>query len=148
MSEWLMIIIMMVSGGLFAAGGTHIEGIGGQKWIRRYLLPAFLVLMAYLSGVHLWWQLTILMVLIVPLSIGYGTNSPYWKKILVFIGYGLPTLAIGFSWWVVIMPVTLTLLFIASNWKPLASTVFWKCWEMLAGTLIGITLIGALLNRY
>ena len=147
MNEWLIILTISVSGILFSAGGTHIDKIGGQKWLRRYLLPCFLAIMAFLSGVNVWWQLCILLALIVPLSAGYGSNSPYWKKVLVFTAYGLPTLAIGFSWWVVIMPVTLTLLFMASNWKPLANTVYWKAWEYLAGTLIGITLVGAILNR-
>ena len=36
--SWLMIVVMMISGGLFAAGGTDIPGIGGQKWLRRMLL--------------------------------------------------------------------------------------------------------------
>lgn len=41
-SEWLAILAMASGGILFAAGGTHIPKIGGQKWIRRFALPAVL----------------------------------------------------------------------------------------------------------
>jgi hypothetical protein len=36
----------------------------------------------------------------------------------------------------------------ASNWKPLAKTVFWKAWEFLAGVLVALCFIGAFLNKW
>ena len=146
--EWVWIAVMIWCGALFAAGGTHIEGPGGQKWLRRYLLPIGLAILAYFLGL-VWWKCLVFLALsIASLSAGYGTNSPYWKKILVFTSYGLPSLVIGFSWWVVITPVLLTLGFMASNWKPLASTVFWKSWEFLAGVLVAFCYIGAMINQW
>ena len=155
MNEWLMILIMALSGVLFAAGGTHIEKIGGQKWIRRILLPLSLGIATYYAslkdtekGKLKPWQLLAFAFLSVELHMGYGDSSPWWKKALVFSFYGATSLFIGFSWWVVITPVVLTLMFMASNWKPLATTVFWKAWEFLAGVLIALCLIGAFLNRW
>lgn len=40
--EWLMIAAMTVGGVGFAAGGTHIPVIKGQKSIRRFLTPILL----------------------------------------------------------------------------------------------------------
>jgi len=40
--EWFMITAMAVGGIGFAAGGTDIPGIGGQKSIRRFLTPILL----------------------------------------------------------------------------------------------------------
>lgn len=148
MSEWLMIPTMAVSGALFAAGGTHIEGIGGQKWLRRYLLPCFLAFICVLSGVKIWVGVVYGLILIPALSAGYGSRTAYCLKVLVFTCYGIPSLLIGFSWWVVICPALLAALFAASNWKPLATTVFWKSWEFLAGVLVSLCLIGAILNKW
>lgn len=149
MNEWMMIALMAVSGTLFAAGGTDIPGVGGQKWMRRYLLPIVLFSALVLSCHVLWW-VAILggFGLIVALSLGYGERTRYPLKLVVFSCYGLPSLLIGFSWWVVITPVVLFAAFVASNWKPLATTVFWKSWEFLAGALIAYCFIGAVLNPW
>jgi len=48
-SEWLMIACMGTGGILFAAGGTHINKIGGQKWLRRYLMPVLLTLYMFIG---------------------------------------------------------------------------------------------------
>jgi hypothetical protein len=142
MSEWLEILTMTVSGSLFAIGGTK-----GKFW-RRYVLPLFLAFICVLSLVS-WWQSSLYAVgLCVALSCGYGERTAYWLKFLIFCAYSGVSLCIGFSWWVIITPVILILLFFASNWKPLASTVFWKAWEFIAGTLIGISLIASILNKW
>lgn len=148
MNELLMIAVMAWGGVCFALGGTEIPWTGkGYKWIRRQVMPLGFAVLAYFLGL-VWWKCVIFLVLSMFLRAGYGDSSPYWKKILVFIAYGLPSLVIGFSWWVVITPVVLTLLFMASNWKPLATTVFWKAWEFLAGVLVSLCFIGAFLNKW
>jgi hypothetical protein len=148
MNEWMMILVLALSSVLFAIGGTHIDGIGGQKWVRRFLLPLLLALGCLLSGVS-WWQASIYALLLcASLHMGYGERTPYWKKFLIFASYSGVSAMIGLSWWLVITPVLLTLLFIGSNWKPAASSIFWKAWEFLAGTLIAISLIAAVNNKY
>lgn len=147
MNEWLMILCMIWAGGLFSAGGTDIPGIGGQKWLRRYLLPAGLAVLAFFIGLS-WWKCLLYFFVSMTLSAGYGERTPMWQKTLVFASYAMPSLLIGFSWWVVITPATLAILFAASNWKPMASTVFWKSWEFLAGVFIALCYIGAFLNRW
>jgi hypothetical protein len=148
MNELLMIAVMAWGGVCFALGGTEMPWTGnGYKWIRRQVMPLGFAVLAYFLGL-VWWKCLIFLLLSMFLRAGYGDSSPYWKKILVFIAYGLPSLVIGFSWWVVITPVVLTLLFVASNWKPLATTVFWKAWEFLAGVLVSLCFIGAFLNRW
>lgn len=144
MSEWLMILVMAFSGALFAAGGTHIKGIGGQKWIRRFGIPVFLFVITRALDVYLFGSIAMALTLCIALHMGYGERTPYWRKALVFAGYGLPFLFIGWSWWIVIMPIVCLVMFRLSNWKPMATTFYWKCVEFLYGTLIAVTLIGAI----
>jgi uncharacterized integral membrane protein len=148
MNEWLMILCVTVSAALFASGGTDIPGIGGQKWLRRYVLPAFLAFICVLSGVKWWVSLGYGLLMIPLLCAGYGDRAGYFKRVLIFVSYGLPSLLIGFSVWIIITPVLLTLLFIGSNTKQVASQFVWKMWELMAGVLIGMCLIAALVNRW
>jgi hypothetical protein len=137
MSEYLMIFIMALSGSLFAIGGT------GFKWARRYVLPACLGLIGAFYAP--WWAgLGYAVCLCAVLCMGYGERTPYWLKAIIFSGYGAVGLWFGWSWWVVITPVVLFTLFVLSNWKPTANTIFWKAWEFIAGVLIGITFIDCL----
>lgn len=142
-NEWLMILIMAVCGAAFAAGGTHIDGIGGQKWIRRFGIPLFLFGMSRLIGVYIWGAVGMSVLLCVALHMGYGERAPYWKKALIFAGYGLPFLFVGWSWWIIIMPVVCLTMFRLSNWRPLSKAFFWKSVELLYGVMIGITFIDA-----
>lgn len=149
MSELMMIWTLIASLSLFALGGTEIPKFGrGFKVFRRFVLPILLGVIAYLSHVS-WWQAVLYSLgLCLALHMGYGDRAAYWKKVLIFCAYSGVSLCIGFSWWVVITPVLLTLLFIGSNWKPTASSIYWKSWEGLAGFLIAASLIAALQNRY
>lgn len=141
-NEWLQIAVLAWCSVLFAVGGTK-----GKYW-RRFVLPAGLLVVALLSGV-IWWKAVAMAVsLIVALSLGYGERTVYWLKALVFASYGASFLWIGFTWWMLISPAVLMLLFMASNWKPLASTVFWKAWEFLAGAMIALCFIGSLIGRW
>lgn len=150
-----MILVLATCGTLFALGGTEIPKYGrGFKWIRRILLPISLGIASYYSSLKSEkgklkpWQLAAFALLTLSLHMGYGDASPWWKKVLVFTFYGATSLLIGFSWWVVISPVVLTMLFFGSNWKTLASTIFWKAFEFLGGVLIALCYIGALQNRW
>jgi hypothetical protein len=134
--------MMMLGGGLFALGGTK-----GKYW-RRFVLPLFLALGCVLSHIT-WWQASIYAILLcVALIQGYGEKASYFKKFIIFCAYSGCSAVIGLSWWLLIAPVVLILSFAASNWKPLASTFFWKAAEFLMGTLIAISLIAAVNNKY
>ena len=146
MSEWLMIGAFLWSAGLFAAGGTDLNG-KGHKWLRRFILPIGLGCASLLSSS--WYQALIYTVLLsAVLHMGYGDRCSWLKRVLIFTSYGAVSLVFGWSYWVVITPVLLSLLFLASNWKPLATTVFWKSWELLAGGLICISWIAGILNKW
>ena len=135
MNEYLMIVIMAYCGIMFAVGGTC------WKPARRYGIPLFLAIIAYYSHVS-WWQcLGMAISLIVALSSGYGSGSAYIKKALVFLSYGLSFLWLGWSLWVVLMPVMCLSIFALSNWKYTTSDFFWKGCEFMYGVLIGITFI-------
>lgn len=143
-----MILVMSVSGILFALGGTEIPTTGrGYKWLRRFVMPVFLAGIALLYAP--WWACVGYgLTTSVALHMGYGDRCSWLKRAFIFISYGVTSLWFGFSWWIAITPALLALLFLASNWKPLASTVFWKSWEFLAGVLIALCFIGVLLNKW
>lgn len=146
MNELLMIFCMSISGILFSLGGTDING-KGYKAIRRYLLPFILSIIASYNAI-LWQSFAYSLILCFFLHLGYGDRCSWLKRVIIFIGYGLPSLFFGFSWWVVITPVILTLLFLGSRWKPLASTIFWKAFEYLGGVLIALCFIGGIQNKW
>jgi hypothetical protein len=139
-----MIVVMALGGILFAAGGTDIPGIGGQKWLRRYVLPVFFAFICLLSHVIWWKALGMAVSLIVILSCPYGSKTPYWLKALVFSGYGAAFLWIGFTFWVIATPVICFALFCLSNWKLTAKSFWWKMVEFSYGFLLAITLISCI----
>lgn len=137
-NEFLMIGLMAASASLFAIGGT------GWKPARRFGIPLMLLATAYC--LHIPWLKCLLMALSLcfSLHLGYGDRTKYWMKALVFTGYGLPFLFIGWTWWVVITPVVCFCLFALSNWKYTAGTFFWKGVEFFYGLLIALTFIDAI----
>jgi hypothetical protein len=143
-NEWLQILTMTVSGALFSAGGTHIPDIGGQKWLRRIALPIFLAFICVLSHVIWWKALCLAVTLFGVLSLGYGERTPYWLKAIVFTGYGVAFLWIGFSLWVVLTPILCFGLFCLSNWKLTAKNFWWKYVEFSYGLFLAVTLISVL----
>jgi hypothetical protein len=143
MNEWLMLLSMLLGAGLFAAGGTDIPGIGGQKWIRRYILPLSLAGIALIYAP--WWKcLGYAVTLSAFLHMGYGSKTGWLYRALIFIGYGLSALWLGFTWWVFIVPAMCSLLFLCSNWKATSSSFEWKICEAWFGMCIAVSFISAL----
>ena len=147
-NEWIMILAFLSCAGLFAAGGTEVKATGrGYKWMRRFVMPVGMGIIASLHAV--WWlALIYAVILCATLHPGYGDRCNWFKRVGIFTSYGLSSLLFGWSWWVVVTPVVLSLLFLASNWKPIATSFFWKSFELLAGGLIALCFIGAFLNRW
>jgi hypothetical protein len=144
MNEWLIITIYALSSILFAAGGTHISVIGGQKWLRRLLLPVLLASGAYCSHEHVLAIAGYALMMIVALSMGYGTGKRLGMRVMVFIGLFLPSMVFGVTIWQALSPVLVTILFYLSNNKLWSESVPHKLWEFVTGLLIGITFVASI----
>lgn len=141
MNEWLMILTMIVGGGLFAAGGTDIPKIGGQKWLRRFLIPSVFFIFMFASQI-LWWKAALVAVgLCVAFHLPYGERSSYFVKSITAICFVAPTLFLGFSIWQIIVPVMFIGMFYCSNNKYLSRYFPWKVVEFSVGTGIAITIV-------
>jgi len=144
--EMLMVLIPGLSWVLFALGGTQISPtIGGQKWIRRFLLPGLWCLTAFFYTT--WWQAPLATLpAMLFYSLGYGDSTPWWQKILIGCSYGLIGVAVGISWWNLVTPIMFSLLFFLSNWKPTEKMFSWKICEGSFGLFIGIQLAYTLMG--
>lgn len=137
--EIYLIIMPSLGGALFALGGTQISStIPGMKWIRRYILPFLWAVIIGLGRFGIWQAAGVGLLACGFFHLGYGTNSPWWKKLLVFASYGLISLPLGVSWWNLITPILTSTVFFLSNWKPTSVTFVHKIWEFMAGALIGV----------
>lgn len=128
-----MIIAMTGGGLLFALGGT------GLKWLRRFVLPVLLGVVALLVGV-IWWKAILMTIgFIGAFHLPYGQKTPYWLKFLAGCAFVLPTAILGFSHWQIITPIAFIIMFKLSNTKFTANIFFWKAVEFLTGGLVGVT---------
>ena len=143
--ELLFILMAILSGGLFALGGTGDWKFASKAW-RRYALPLAVGGCLVLLGIDYWRVGGAMAALCGFLHLGYGDKTPWWERILVFTSYGIPSIFIGkagflhFNWWLAIIPSLLTLGFLASRIKSFQTSVFWKSWEFFAGTMIACSL--------
>lgn len=126
---------------LFALGGTQIsDTIAGKKWLRRFVLPFLWGLCVFFAGFS-WYQASAVALLgCLMLHLGYGSNSSWPKKLLIFAGYGLISAPIGVSWWNPITSIGCALMFLLSNTPLTSATMVWKIVEGAFGALIGITI--------
>lgn len=141
MNEWLMILMMALGGILFAAGGTHIPKIGGQKWLRRFVLPIALGTIAYWAGIEYWRCIGMAVGLCIGFHLPYGERTPYWGKALTASMFTLPTLFLGFSWFQVATPLAFLGMFYLSNTHYWGRLFNWKIVEFLTGTFIAGTVV-------
>ncbi len=146
-------IIMGISGMLFAAGGTEIsQKVGGQKWLRRILLPVLLALcLKFALDVELWRCGAFLVASVGVLSLGYGDRSHWWQwdgsrypKWFTACMIPLPTLFIGFSLWIFTYP----LIFLGAFALQKYTKTSWKIFEFVAGSWFGVCLVGALARPF
>ena len=136
--ELLQIIAMTISGLLFSLGGLKF------KYLRRFIFPILLGIVALLAG-FIWWKCLILCLgLIGAFCLPYGERTPYWGKFLVGCAFVFPTVILGFSWWQIITPICFIVMFKLSNTKFTSNIFFWKAVEFITGSLIGITVASLL----
>lgn len=161
--ELWYILIFVLSGGLWAFGGTEIsKTVEGQKWIRRFLLPVALGLcLKFGLDVATWKVASFSLLSMASFSMGYGDRSPWWKfkgrhdtesgqwiwwwyypKWVTAICIYLPTVFIGLSWWLVIAPIVFLLTFWLSRHD--RKSFRWKIVEFIHGSMVGLCLVGAL----
>lgn len=132
MTEWLMILCMALGGTLFAIGGT------GFKWVRRWILPISLGIVAWICGLNAFKCLLGAISLIISLSLPYGEKVPHIAKIGVFSAIYASTLWFGFSWWQPVGILVCFTLFRISNTKWGQNIVMHKIWEFTTGAMLGI----------
>lgn len=146
MNEWMIILIVLLSSGLFAAGGTDLDG-KGHKWIRRFILPAGLLATSLFYAP--WWaSVAYSLTLCAFLHLGYGSKASWAYRSFIFAGYGLVSLWLGPSWWLIVTPVVCLGLFWLSNFKYTASSFTWKCVEIIYGIIIACSFVSAILNKW
>jgi hypothetical protein len=142
MNEWILIAMLTLATFLFAAGGT------GYKWLRRYVMPFLLGICLLLLKVT-WWQTLIASgVLCAVMHLGYGEDFEWWAKPLVGLAYALPSLVIGISLWISIVPIIFFVLFILSNCPATKDSFTWVICEAIFGFIITASLISAVLNPW
>lgn len=145
-NEWHMILAVLWSTGLFAAGGTALNG-KGYKFLRRFILPAGLGALALLYAP--WWAcLGYAVTLSAILHPGYGSKASWLYRAFIFAGYGASALWFGWSGWVVATPILCLAAFWLSNKKQSEGMFFWKAVELLFGFLIAVTFINAIATGY
>jgi hypothetical protein len=138
-SEIAMIICMTSGVGLFALGGFR------WKWMRRFLFPGILGLMAFLSGFPVLLCVGYAVAQAITLCLPYGERTPYALKAVVFASYALPSLLFGFTIWQIFLALGCFGLFVLSNWDKSAKSFPWKICEAGMGGLLGAT-IAALIS--
>ena len=137
--ELYLVVLPALCGLLGSLGGTQIsDTIKGQKWLRRFLMPAILGLAVLIAGFAWFQALGVTILGIVALSMGYGDRASWGKKLAIFALYGCISLPIGCSAWNIITFVTTALMFLLSNLRLTAATVVWKIVEGCFSALIGI----------
>lgn len=142
MNEWIQITTVCGSAFLFSAGGTKITPkLGGQKWLRRELLPVFLAFIALIRGV-LWWKCLLFAILTdLVFRLPYGERTPLPLKALVFASYVLPTALFGLTPWQPILASASFILFIASNHPKTAKFFHWAVCCSAIGFIYGACVV-------
>jgi hypothetical protein len=143
--ELWMVLVPAVSWFLFALGGTQIsDKIKGQKWLRRYLLPAFW-LSCVIINYGLGWVWIVRAIAVFGLGVGflimgYGDGKSWLYRFMVGCLYGLISLPIGVSMWNAVVPAMFFVYFFLSNFKYTAKMFTWKVCEGTFGLFIGISI--------
>lgn len=132
--ELAYIIIVPLDSFLWMLGGKYHKGL------RRYGVPLVHLTALVLAKAPLAPALIHALLLGAALSLGYGESKSWWQRSLVALAFFYAFGILGFTWWMVIMPVAFMTMFYLSNWKPTARIFSWKIVEGLMGALMGVTL--------
>ena len=136
MTEILGMILIIGSALFFRMGGMGL--LPFRKGWRRFILPIFFGIIGIIATKF---QIELLYAVIgsaIAFSLPYGSKTPYWLKCIVATTFTLPTLFIGFTIWVIIVPILFITLFLLSNNKITANEFGHAIVEILTGAGIGI----------
>jgi hypothetical protein len=139
--ELMIVFIPGISAILFSLGGSQIsQKLQGQKWVRRFLLPSFFLLMTLIAGFSWWQGLLVFLISCFSFHLGYGDRTKWWLKILVFALFGMISVPVGVSVWNMILVLLAPILMILSLSHLTGKVFVWKIVEASWGFLIGISL--------
>ena len=141
-AEWSIIWICTIATLLFAVGGT------GYKYMRRYILPfAMFCLLPQIGGE--WYTLLPACALLSgALHLPYGETTDYMIKFIVGITYALPSLIVGYTAWLFIVPCVFIIIFMLSNSDLTKKYFTWKICEAIYGLSIACCYVTAALNQW
>jgi hypothetical protein len=133
MNEYQILTLLIGIPLLYSLGG-----MGFHKIPRRFGIPLLLL------GVALWaGNLTIQRIVAIAttcplLCLGYGEHHSTFDRVIYAFGLSLPTLIIGFNWWIMAPPLTFLITWSLSNNKPTRKLFNWRVCEYLVGASVGI----------
>lgn len=138
--ELWLVAILPISSLLWSLGGTEIsDKVKGQKWVRRFVLPAFWCACVWLATS--WWQgIAVGGLGIAAACMGYGSSHDWNDRILAAIMYGAISLPVGCTVWTFMAIAILPLMFMLSNWDKTAGMFTWKIAEATISFVIGISI--------
>lgn len=127
--EMLWVFIPAFSWMAFAFGGM------GPKWMRRFLLPICLGIVATIAGIAWYKAFASIILLIGALCLPYGDHTPVPLKFCVGIAYAAATLPMGFTWVQIAYPIAWAGLYLLSLKGP---KITWKVVEGSWGLGLGL----------
>ncbi len=136
MGEILGLILIIGSATTFRLGGMGFPPF--RKSWRRFILPLFLGVIAIIATKLQLEILYAVLTSIVAFHLPYGERTPYWLKCIVAGTFTLPTLFLGYTIWVIIVPIVFIILFALSNNKLMRNDFGHAITELVTGLGIGI----------
>ncbi len=115
-----------------------LGGMGFKKLPRRLGIPLLLLIVAFWAGVVTLRSLLAIIITAPVLCLGYGETHSTTDRFIYAFGLSLPTLIIGFNFWITIPPVAFLVTWWLSNNKKTAKLFNWRICEFLVGASIGI----------
>lgn len=138
MNEISIMIYLPLTGFLFAFGGYREKG--WRRWGIPILTAAFLIH----SGIQPMRAILASGILAGVLTLGYSPERKTWLVIsMIACAYSIPTAIIGWTIFIVILPVFFVAGLWMSNSKWFHKDVPHKVWEFGVGVLIAMSMIGA-----
>jgi len=142
MTPWILFGYVILSAIMWKLGGSI------WKSFRRHLLPLITIAVLIYLKPSIWFlAVPAGLVQVAVNTMGYGDNSPLWKKILVSAMIGLPAIVISYHlWWA---PIYTLLMFGGHYWlSRVKNYVTWGIVELVAGVAQGSAIVFAYLRGF
>jgi len=116
----------------------RLGGMGFHKVFRRYGIPILVSYVAIHNKKMNWKSALAICGSAIGFFLGYGEDHSWFERILASLMFSLPTLFIGFNWWIIAPPLTFIGTYILSNNEKTKKYFKWGTAEILVGMSIGI----------